>query len=237
MCGVDGNTDATPGDGHATATAEEMIIVLRHHGRMVALRERQTRERSRTAQVGGRSVNAVSSQPTSPLPSAGGTTGRADSPPQPQLEPAAVASSPRGGEPAATASSKRKKKKVAATSQRVQAAQATVTERSLVPYVPTALLVQHGPPLALNWIIIEGDQPPLLSKGEFDRAVIKAGARIVSTDDTHSDVTVYVMTTASGASITHVARKSGSYSLLKGDYDNSGNFVTSPNGKQDRPDR
>ena len=39
------------------------------------------------------------------------------------------------------------------------------------------------------------------------------------------------MTTASGASITHVARKSGSYTLLKGDYDTSGNFVTSPNGK------
>ena len=40
MCGADGNTDATPGDGHATATAEDMTIVLRHYGRMAALRER-----------------------------------------------------------------------------------------------------------------------------------------------------------------------------------------------------
>ena len=40
MCGADGNTDVTPGDGHVTATAEEMAIVLRHHGRVAALRER-----------------------------------------------------------------------------------------------------------------------------------------------------------------------------------------------------
>ena len=66
-----------------------------------------------------------------------------------------------------------------------------------MPYVPAPQLVQHGPPLALNWIIIEGDQPPLLSKGEFDRAVIKAGSRIVSTDDSHLNVMVYVLTMAS----------------------------------------
>ena len=108
-----------------------------------------------------------------------------------------------------------------------------MTERSLVPYVPEAqLTLRQGPPLALSWIIIEGDQPPLLSKGEFERAVRETGSRIVSTDDSHLDVTVYVLTTASGESITHVARKSGSYTLLKGDFDNNGSFVTSPNGKE-----
>jgi hypothetical protein len=180
-----------------------MIIVLRLHGRMVALRERQARERGRSTPVGGRSVNVVSSQPAPPPPPAGGTTGRADSSAPPQLEPTAVAASPRESEPGAAVPSRRKKK-FAATTHRALDAQATVTERSLVPYVPTALAVQHGPLLALNWIIIEGDQPPLLSKGEFDRAVIKAGSRIVSTDDSHLDVTVYVMTNGGPANATLV---------------------------------
>jgi hypothetical protein len=38
------------------------------------------------------------------------------------------------------------------------------------------------------------------------------------------------VTSKSGETVTHLARKQGSYIVLRGDYDDSGTFVTSPNG-------
>ena len=232
MCGTDDDTTESPGVGHEVASPEEMAMVIRHHRRTAALQERQRAERAaspfRTART---SVGAVMLLPPSPAPvSYTESPARPTHPVDSSAGPAARASlpvpaaplgeqRPAGSVPAAGPQPKR-----AATGRHGKrapkpAAAASVEERRLVVYAPQPVPTaqpQASPPLQLTWTVVPGDQVPLFSKGEFERVVKQLGGRLLTTDDSDEDVTVYNLILPDGEKITHLARKKGPYTILMG---------------------
>ena len=105
------------------------------------------------------------------------------------------------------------------------AAAASVEERRLVVYAPQPVPTaqpQASPPLQLTWTVVPGDQVPLFLKGEFECAVKKFGGRLLTTDDSDADVTVYEHILQGGEKITHITRNKGPYTILTDDYDKRG---------------
>ena len=84
----------------------------------------------------------------------------------------------------------------------------SVEERRLVVYAPRpapAAQPQASPPLLLTWTVVPGDQVPLFSKGEFERVVKQLEGRLLTTDDSDEDVTVYNLILPDGEKLTHRA--------------------------------
>ena len=251
MCGADDDTGASPGSGHEVATPEEMALVMRHYRRTAALRERQSAERAAAAPRGTRStVGAVTLLAISPSPPADAGPSAESKPPAPPTgetlssQTAIVAAAPlpatdaRNPPPVGPKVSAEKPPKGNASPKRggrgaAPAAAKPVMERSMVVYKPppsTGGQPTVSPPLDLTWTVVAGNQVPLFSKGEFEKAVRSVGGRLLTSDDSETDVTVFDLILRSGERITHIARKRGPYTILTGDYDASGDFVTSPTG-------
>ena len=193
MCGTDDDTGASPRVGHEVPTPEEMVLVLRHHRRTAALRERQSSERSapplRTSRVNAVMLLAPAPDPpTSVAPPSGAVP-----PAAPICEPAAPPSAPapaapRTGQPASTSAAKSQPRppREAPSRQRRRAQRPTaaesVAERRLIVYEPqqrSGRQPQASPPMQLLWTVVPGDQVPLLSKGEFEAAVKRSGGRLL----------------------------------------------------------
>ena len=192
MCGTDDDTGASPGVGHEVPTPDEMVLVLRHHRRTAALRERQSSERSAPPLCSGR-VNVVMLLPPAPDPPASAAPPSSAVPPaapvgMPAAPPAASTPAARTGQPATTSAAKSQPRptREASSRQRRRAqgptAAESVAERRLIVYEPqqrSGRQPQASPPMQLLWTVVPGDQVPLLSKGEFEAAVKRSGGRLL----------------------------------------------------------